>query len=189
MMTFPALPTITPLLETERLILRVPALDDAPAINTAIAESMAELSRWMPWARNPQSLGDTERFVQDAIAWDESRDQFSRLMVEKANGRVLGALGLHDIDWGVPRFEIGYWLRTSAVGHGFVTEAVRRLTTWAFEELGAMRVEIRCDSRNLRSAAVAERAGYRLEAVLRQDSRANDGSLRDTRVYARLAAP
>jgi RimJ/RimL family protein N-acetyltransferase len=48
------------------------------------------------------------------------------------------------------------------------------------------RVEIRCDARNAPSAAVAERAGYTLEARLRQHRRAPDGTLADTLVYARL---
>jgi RimJ/RimL family protein N-acetyltransferase len=72
-------------------------------------------------------------------------------------------------------------------GRGYVTEVVRELTAAAFCDMAAVRVEIRCDSRNRRSRRVAERAGYRLEAELRCDDRANDESLRDTIVYAFLA--
>jgi RimJ/RimL family protein N-acetyltransferase len=99
---------------------------------------------------------------------------------------VLGA-GLHPLNWEVPKFEIGYWCRASMQGTGYVTEVVRELTTAAFHEMSANRVEIRCDSRNQRSRRVAERAGFRLEAELRWDDRANDGSLRDTLVYVLLA--
>jgi len=69
-------------------------------------------------------------------------------------------------------------------GRGFTTEAVRALTEAAFATMAAYRVEIRCDSRNRKSRRVAELAGYQLEAQLRADDRANDGSLRDTVVYA-----
>ena len=72
-------------------------------------------------------------------------------------------------------------------GRGYVTEVVRELTAVAFRDLAANRVEMRCDSRNQRSRRVAERAGFRLEAELRCDDRANDGSLRDTIVYVLLA--
>jgi RimJ/RimL family protein N-acetyltransferase len=72
-------------------------------------------------------------------------------------------------------------------GKGYVTEAVRELTAAAFRDMAAMRVEIRCDSRNGRSRRVAERVEYRLEAELRCDDRANDESLRDTIVYVLLA--
>jgi RimJ/RimL family protein N-acetyltransferase len=53
-----------------------------------------------------------------------------------------------------------------------------------FEQLGANRIEIRCDARNSRSRRVAERAGYRLEAELKNDIRAPDGLLRNTLIYA-----
>ena len=72
-------------------------------------------------------------------------------------------------------------------GKGYVTEVVRELTATAFRDMAAKRVEIRCDSRNHRSRRVAESAGFRQEAELRWDDRANDGSLRDTIVYVLLA--
>ena len=52
----------------------------------------------------------------------------------------------------------------------------------AFRDLNARRVEIRCDARNQCSRRVAKRTGFRLEAELRCDDRANDGSLRDTTI-------
>jgi RimJ/RimL family protein N-acetyltransferase len=60
------------------------------------------------------------------------------------------------------------------------------MTRFLFGDLRAERVEIRCDSRNMRSAALASRAGYVLEAVLKRESRANDDTLRDTMVFAML---
>ena len=99
---------------------------------------------------------------------------------------VVGGGGLHRIDWDVPRFEIGYWVRRRFAGQGYITEAVRGITRFAFETLGARRVEIRCDVRNVRSQRVAERAGYELEATLHSHMVAPDGALRDTLIYARL---
>jgi RimJ/RimL family protein N-acetyltransferase len=55
-----------------------------------------------------------------------------------------------------------------------------------FNELGMNRIEIRCESENKRSAAVAERAGFTLEARLRQHRWSNSGQLVTTLIYARL---
>ena len=68
-----------------------------------------------------------------------------------------------------------------------MTEAVAGWTRFAFS-IGMKRVEIRCDVRNTRSAAVAERAGYQLEGTLRSDSRGTDGQLRDTHIFAKLSS-
>jgi RimJ/RimL family protein N-acetyltransferase len=82
---------------------------------------------------------------------------------------------------------VGYWIRPDAAGQGHVTEAVRLLSVLAFGPLDARRVEIRCDALNLKSRAVAERCGFTLEGILRQDALGVDGQPRDTAVYALLA--
>lgn len=106
----------------------------------------------------------------------------------KDGGRFVGGTGLHRIDWEVRRFEIGYWLRSGEGGRGYVTEWVERLVRLAFGPLLARRVEIRCDDHNERSVRVAERTGFTLEGVLRQDSLTPAGEPRDTRVYSIVRA-
>ena len=91
---------------------------------------------------------------------------------------------MQGIDWEVPKFEIGYWCRTRFTGQGYVTEAVRGITAYAFDTLAARRVEIRCDSRNLPSVRVAQRAGFLLEGELRNNEVGTDGSARDTLIFA-----
>jgi len=173
--------------ETERLILRTPLATDATAIQEAIEESFAELHIWMDWAATQQSLEVTRTVLKQHQANYEAADDFAISAFLKDTGRFVLSAGLHPRNWKVPSFEIGYWCRTSLQGNGYVTEVVKELTTAAFRDMAAGRVEIRCDSRNRRSRRVAERAGYRLEAILRSDDRANDGSMRDTTVYVLLA--
>ncbi len=108
------------------------------------------------------------------------------LLLLKGTQTLVGSSGLHRIDWDVPKFEIGYWCRTRFTGRGYVTEAVRGITAFAFGTLGARRVEIRCDSRNLPSARVAERAGFQLEGELRNSEVGTNGELRSTLVYSMI---
>jgi len=61
---------------------------------------------------------------------------------------------------------------------------VLSITAFAFDTFGAKRVEIRCDSRNLASTRVAERAGFRLEGELRSNEVGTDGEPRDILIYA-----
>jgi len=173
-----------PLIETERLTLRTPSVSDAPAANAAQSESFAELQRWMKWADKPITLDETTTHARMASQLFESGEDFALWAFLKGTGEFVMACGLHHCDWDVPKFEIGYWCRISYQGHGYATEAVRALTRVGFEQLGANRIEIRCDARNSRSRRVAERAGYRLEAKLKNDSRAPDGALRSTLIYA-----
>jgi hypothetical protein len=68
-------------------------------------------------------------------------------------GELVGATGLHRIDWTLRKFEIGYWRKTGCEGRGFVTEAVRALARLAFDTLARRRVEIRMDDNNAASSA------------------------------------
>jgi ribosomal-protein-serine acetyltransferase len=108
------------------------------------------------------------------------------MLWRKSDGLYVGGSGLHRMDWSVPRFEIGYWVRASLEGQGYISEAVHGITRFAFEVLGAERLEIRCDARNERSAAVARRAGYTLEGTLRRDSRDTSGGLRNSLIFSKL---
>jgi ribosomal-protein-serine acetyltransferase len=183
-MTIP--PFIPNRIETPRMILRPPRAGDGRAINDAIRETFDALKQWMPWAKDMPTVADSEQFARENAAKYRRHEDFPILLFDKATDELIGASGVHPKDWYVPKFEIGYWVRACCEGQGYVTEAVVALTAFGFGELGAARMEIRCDSRNTRSAAVAVRAGYTLEATLHHDMRANDGILRDTLVFARF---
>jgi RimJ/RimL family protein N-acetyltransferase len=63
------------------------------------------------------------------------------------------------------RAEIGYWLRADMTGRGLITEGVRAVLDVAAGLSKVSRVEIRCDERNLPSAAVPRRLGFVLEST------------------------
>ena len=88
--------------------------------------------------------------------------------------------------WETPKTEVGYWIRSSRAGQGFVTEAVQALCDYAFTQIGAVRVELVVDEENVASRRVADRAGFHLEGTHRNERRAPDGTLRNTCVYARF---
>jgi RimJ/RimL family protein N-acetyltransferase len=141
----------------------------------------------MPWAREPNSVEDSEAYARRAQFGFIAREELQFLFLLKDSRTHIGSGGLHNINWNVPSFEIGYWQRTSFCGHGYITEAVNRLTRFAFQELKAARVQIVMDNLNERSWRVAERTGFQLEGVRRNESRNTDGELRDARVYSKIA--
>lgn len=181
-------------LETERLLIRPPQLSDILPCLEAIHETYDQLHRWMDWARNPSGQeGATDEHVRLGIhQWQELQqgrpaDPLPLFMFRRSDGRFLGASGYHDCVWNVPRLEIGYWLRKSEQGHGYMTEAVYAISEVALEQWQALRLTIACDASNLPSIRVAERCGYQLEARLRQHRMRVDGVIEDTLVFARFA--
>ncbi len=68
-----------------------------------------------------------------------------------------------------------------------MTEAVQGISDFAFNVLKARRVEIRCDTLNVRSRLIPERLGFILEGTLRKEDIAVDGgTLRDTFIFAKI---
>ena len=172
--------------ESERLIIRAPQWGDGAAVNAAVAESMESLRPWMPWAHHLPTVDETEADLRQARLLYLERKDLRLLLVHKETGQIVGSSGLHGIDWLARKFEIGYWVRSSCKGQGYITEAVHAITSFAIQELQANRVEIRCDAYNTRSASVAERAGFTLEGTLRSETLDPGGSLRDTMVFAKV---
>jgi len=172
--------------ETERLLIRSPLPGDGPEMHAAVKESLKELSPWMPWPKKHRTVDDSEASARRARVAFLERSELRLHLYLKGTDTLVGSSGLQGIDWEVPKFEIGYWCRTRFTGRGYTTEAVRGITAFAFDTLGARRVEIRSDSRNLPSARVAERAGFRLEGELRNNEVGTDGVPRDTLIYAMI---
>lgn len=170
--------------ETERLRIRSPMPGDGPELYAAVRESMDELLPWMPWPSEHGTVDASEASARQARVRFLERVELRMHLFLKGTETLVGSSGLQGIDWSVPKFEIGYWCRTRFGGQGYITEAVRGITAFAFEALDAKRVEIRCDPLNRPSARVAERAGFRLEGELRNESAGTDGSARNTLVFS-----
>lgn len=185
-MTDPILLDVPDRFESERLLIRTPLPGDGAEMHAAITESLDELRPWMPWAHLEQTVDDVEANVRLARADFLARRDLRLHLYQLEGGMLVGSSGLHRIDWTVPRFEIGYWVRTTMAGRGFATEAARRIADFAFADLHAQRVEIWCDARNERSAAVAKRAGFTFEAHLVRNRRDTAGALSDSLCFVRL---
>lgn len=186
-MTNPILLDFSESFESERLLIRAPIWGDGAALNEAVVESAEQLRPWMPWAQTLPTLEESEVTVRQARTKFMERKDLMLLLFRKDTGHFVGGSGLHRIHWEARRFEIGYWLRTSMAGQGYMREAVQAITDYAIRELAANRIEIRCDASNTRSAGVARHLGFTLEGILRNDGLdCEKGQLRSTMVFAKV---
>jgi RimJ/RimL family protein N-acetyltransferase len=175
--------------ESRRLVLRPFQVEDASALHEALTESIEELRHhlwFLPWVAQEQSIASAEARCRTAQANFLVRADLPYLAFNKETGRLIGSIGLHRTDWAVPTTEVGYWIRTSEVGHGYASEGVDVLVNWALTELRAIRVELVTLEQNLGSRGVAERCGFTLEGVHRNVFHGPDGNLRHRYVYAKL---
>lgn len=172
---------------TDRLLIRMPLPGDGAAVHDAIMHSLPELKPWMIFAQHDQTVEDVEANIRESHVEFLQRKDLRLLVFLKETGEFVASSGLHRVDWSIPKFEIGYWIDSRFSGKGYITEAVDGISQFAFEQLDANRVEIRCDSKNVKSRAVAERAEYKLEGILKNSERDVAGELRDTCVFAKVS--
>ncbi|MGH7129701.1 MAG: GNAT family N-acetyltransferase [Planctomycetaceae bacterium] len=160
-------------LRTERLYLRTWRTSDAPRLLPILEANVDHLGSWIPaHVAAPAPLPDLERrlseFAQDfaaarswryAIFSPGETELFGEvsLFPRSATARV----ELAEAD----RLEIGYWLRRDVTGRGYATEAACAMLELSVALPGIAQVEIHCDSRNVSSAAVPQRLGFRLRAA------------------------
>jgi len=154
-------------LQSERLVLRCPRPGDGEFILPSVRESIQELKAWMPWATDDYGLEQSEQWCRKAAGNFILREQLQFLILARSEGRHLGNIGAFKFNWEAASCEIGYWLRTSETGKGYMSEAVHALTDLCVKQLKMQRIEIRCDDKNVRSAGVAERCDYKLDGILR----------------------
>jgi ribosomal-protein-serine acetyltransferase len=180
----PTLIAIPDELRGRRVLLRPYRASDAEQVFAAIDESREHLEPWMPWVDEHATVDDTRDFcIRSASHW-LLRSELPLGIFHAAGKRYLGSTGFHAPDWALRAFEIGYWLRATATGQGYMTEAVQLLVDCAFTALDANRVAITCEPRNEPSRRFAERAGFVLEGRLRNALAATNGAPTDMLVYS-----
>ncbi|MBT0770311.1 GNAT family N-acetyltransferase [Kineosporia sp. J2-2] len=164
--------------------LRPWATADAPAITLAMRDPLVR--------RYASHLLDDRDVALGAIhtwngQWPEGTGAAWALI--GPDRAVLGQIRFGLVDEGLGTGSVGYWLVPEARGRGLASQAVARASTVVFNRLGWHRIELYHAVENDRSCAVARRAGYPLEGVMREAMLYPDDERRsDEHLHARLAS-
>lgn len=156
------------------LVLRPFTLEDVPAITRACQDP--EIQHWIPVIPRPYSDEDARTFVTAV----DLGHQFA--ITER--GELIGSIGLRVNQFATGH--IGYWCAKEARGRGLTTRALRLVSGFGLEELGLGRLELITDPDNHASQRVAEKVGFRREAVLRSHLLHPDGRRRDSVMFSLL---
>jgi RimJ/RimL family protein N-acetyltransferase len=175
-------------LKGSRVLVRPYTLDDAQQRFEAMEESREHIRKWDPEeAEICRTVQETHEWIAHKLSQRANRVSFANGIWNVDGTRLLGGLGLHPRNpggWSVPAFTIGYWIRPSAQGFGYVTLAVSLVVNFAMDVLGAQRLEIACDPDNLRSMANPQRLGFKMEGRARNVYRYADGRLSDEVIWS-----
>jgi len=175
-------------IRTPRLLIRPKEPGDGAETAAAVQETWDTLHLWMRWAENREFFTSEQMEIRNrqVMATFLLRESFELLGIEIATGLPVAWCGLHEIDWQAQQCETGYWVRKSAQGRGFATEACNALLRYAFGVLGMRRVGLTHSSGNEASRRISEKLGFALEGTQRQAALLPGGRIADRLLYARF---
>lgn len=147
----------TPILETERLILKPMTAADAQAVFDSWTHD-PEVNKFMMWELH-KDVSVTEAWLKSEEANIDSDDVYNWGFFMKDTGEVFGSGGVH-MNKGQGCFELGYNLARKYWNMGYATEASRRIVRFAKEDLGLTRLFCRHAVENIGSRRVIEKLGF-----------------------------
>jgi len=153
------------------IYMRLPEERDAQALFEVIDRNRKRLEEWLHWAHNTHSREDVLNYVQMARK-DFQKPEAIHLLIFRKD-EIIGGCGLRLNELN-SYGEIGYWIDAEFSGKGIVTDCCRAIVEYALTDMGLNRVQIRCASGNVRSAAIPKRLGFKHEGTLRKTIRTND---------------
>lgn len=169
-------------LETERLLLRRVAESDYPEIMElrGNAETMKYIPR--PLVTNKQEAIDHFKIIDDKI---EKNEGINWAITLKGIPKLIGIIGHYRIQPENYRCEIGYMILPEYNGKGIVTEAVKVVLEYGFDELQMHSIEGVIDPENKASERVLQKNGFVKEAHFIENEFAQ-GKFWDTVIYSIL---
>ena len=177
-----------PRLETERMVLRLPAHGDFAAWTSLRAESREFLTPWEPvWHADHLS----HRAFTNRVYWAAraSRSGTSLpLFLVRQDGVLLGAITLDGIRRGPAQMgTLGYWVGAPFARQGYMREAIGAVVSHAFGLMDLSRIEAACLPENVASRGALESCGFKYEGVAQSYLQIN-GRWRNHVLYSILRA-
>jgi RimJ/RimL family protein N-acetyltransferase len=133
----------------------------------------------------PVTAESMEAWIAEALEAQDRGLEYPFTVIQTPGGRVVGSTRYMDVQAASKGVEIGWtWYAPETWGTVVNPEAKFLLLRHAFEEWGAIRVQLKTDLKNLRSQAAIKKLGAKEEGVLRRHRFRRDGTIRDSVIFS-----
>jgi ribosomal-protein-serine acetyltransferase len=168
---------------SEEIDLKLLEVSDASNIYAIFFKNKERFRKWFGWVNNMNGVEDYEKFIIEGIKGYEEK-KFFRLGIHYKN-EIVGSIEIKSIDYTNKKTSIGYWLGADYEGKGIMTQSLRAILKYIFEELNLNKIELHIATENISSNKVAERLNFKKEGILRQNEWLYDHFV-DHNVYSLL---
>lgn len=126
-----------------------------------VVTNSERLKRFFPKTLEQNLTPDLSKyFVEKKLKQFENREEFLFVLNEKENRTVIGLVYIKEIDWGAKEAELAYCIGYQYKGKGWMTESIKALSHYAFNDLNLKTLRIIAHDSNISSIRVAEKCGF-----------------------------
>jgi RimJ/RimL family protein N-acetyltransferase len=133
-----------------------------------------------------KSLADTNKFFQKTEQRIIDKTYFPYIILNKEKDKYIGLIDIKNIDWRVPKAEIGYFIDSEYQGKGIISKALGFVVNYIVEKHHFKKLLCRANSINIGSIQVALKNGFELEGTIRNDYATTKGRVVDLNYYGRI---
>lgn len=174
-------------MNTNDFVIRTLEISDATLLFEMVQNNRARLIDYFPISIGAmQDIDSTKAYIQEKIKQAEKKESFSFVIICQKEIKPIGMLFIKSLDWRIPKAELAYYIDKEHEGKGIVSKALEWLVDHAFNELKINKLFLRVAPDNIGSKRVAEKNGFIVEGILRNDFKQEDGTLIDLLYYGRL---
>ena len=176
-------------LENERIVLRIPKVEDYDAWADLRAKSRNELTPYEPrWARDELSYASFKHRLRHYATDRKNEQGYAFFIFDKKSDQLVGGVTLSNIRRGaIQSASLGYWTGTPFQRQGYMFSALRRLRSFVFHDLALNRLEAACLPSNQASMDLLRKCGFQEEGLARSYYRIA-GEWQDHVLFALIAA-
>ena len=133
-----------------------------------------------------KDVNDTHIFLKEMIKRRTSKSYFPFVMVEQDSNAFVAFFDLKNIDWTIPKTEIGCYTDQAYSGKGITSKATSLFTDYVFETYGFKKILLRTHQTNKAAQVISERCGFVKEVIITMDYKTTKGDIIDLIYYGKL---
>jgi len=170
-------------MQFDHFSIRLITVADADAYFRLIERNRSRLDFFAGTVARTRTSADTEVFVQEIVKKAGDRIHFPYVIKDDLSGEIAGYIDVKNIDWNIPKAELGCFADADYAGKGIAHKALSLVIRRLFSEMGFNKLLLRTHSSNTAARALAEKCGFEQEGLIRRDYKTTRGELADLIYY------
>lgn len=133
-----------------------------------------------------KNLNDTEDFLTELIAKRSLKQYYPFVLVDNTTNRFVAFFDLKNMDWSIPKTEIGCYADEEIAGKGITIKAMKIFLDYCFAHFRFKKIFLRTHHTNKAANAIALKCGFEIEGNIRMDYKTTSGAIVDLIYYGKI---